>query len=88
VSGAFLLGWILARAETSPSGGLWLRWFGGIGFCGAFTTFSSVNLEMVEMANHGHWRIAVAYLLASLLCGIMAAWAGARYGIEKREAQQ
>ena len=88
VSGAFLLGWIMARAARSPGGGDWLRSFGGIGFCGAFTTFSTMNLEMVEMVTHGRWPLAVAYFASSFLCGIGAAWVGARWGIPKREALQ
>jgi fluoride ion exporter CrcB/FEX len=62
LSGAFFLGWILARAETGAENGDWLRCFAGIGFCGAFTTFSSVNLEMLEMIG------SQAALLAGVYC--------------------
>ena len=87
LSGAFFLGWILARAETGAESGDWLRCFAGIGFCGAFTTFSTVNLQMVEMMRSGSLATAVLYFAASFVCGVSAAWAGARLGASKREAR-
>jgi CrcB protein len=85
LSGAFFLGWILARAETGAESGDWLRCFAGIGFCGAFTTFSSVNLEMLEMMRSQAALLAGVYFVSSFACGIAAVSLGTMLGMNKRE---
>ena len=80
-----MLGWILSRAETGGSGGEWLRYFAGVGFCGAFTTFSTMNLEMVEMAQSGSLAVALGYFAASIVCGTAMAWVGADLGVKTRK---
>ncbi|MFM8715361.1 MAG: fluoride efflux transporter FluC [Spartobacteria bacterium] len=84
VGGAFFLGWILAHAESGARGGDWLRCFAGIGFCGAFTTFSSVNLEMLEMMRSHDAPLAAFYFFSSFACGIAVAALGAMLGMKKR----
>jgi CrcB protein len=88
LSGAFFLGWILARAETGGESGEWLRCLAGIGFCGAFTTFSTMNLQMVQMMQTGSAALALVYFIASFVCGIAMVSAGAKLGVEKRAAGQ
>lgn len=85
VAGSFLLAWILARAKAGDPVWERLRCFAGIGFCGAFTTFSTMNLEMVEMARLQAFSSAVLYFLASFVFGIVAAWGGACLAIKKRK---
>jgi CrcB protein len=75
----------LVRAETSADGGDWLRCFAGIGFCGAFTTFSSVNLEMLEMIRSQVALLAAVYFVSSFACGIAAVSLGTMLGMKKRE---
>lgn len=51
------------------------------GFCGALTTFSTVQLELVEMLDAGRLGLAVLYLTTSVvagLAGVQAATAFAR----------
>lgn len=51
------------------------------GFCGALTTFSTVQLELVEMIDAGRLPLAALYLAASVaagLAGVQAATAAAR----------
>ena len=51
------------------------------GFCGALTTFSTVQVEMVEMIDAGRVALACAYLVVSVvagLAGVSAATAVAR----------
>lgn len=83
LSGAFSLGWIIALDEVERGKRVWLRSFAGVGFCGAFTTFSSVNLQMVEMAQTGEVALAVFYFATTFLLGIGVAWAGAFVGMQK-----
>ena len=51
-----------------------------IGFFGAFTTFSSFGWETVHMLEDGEWLRASAYVLASLVAGILAVMLGIRAG--------
>ncbi len=43
------------------------------GFCGALTTFSTVQVELVEMIEAGRIGLACAYLAASLAAGLAGA---------------
>ncbi len=49
-----------------------------IGFCGAFTTFSTFGWEAVGMLEEGRWAAAGAYTTLSVVGGILAVLAGMR----------
>jgi CrcB protein len=44
----------------------------GTGFCGGFTTFSALELETFQLAQEGAWPLAVAYLVGSIVAGMVA----------------
>ena len=46
-----------------------------VGFLGAFTTFSTFSLEAVTLLEHGLGAQALAYIVASVVLCIGAAWA-------------
>lgn len=79
VSGAFLLGLVLAAAEargwsqevTAPL---------AVGFLGAYTTFSTFAYEGVTLGRADRLAAATAYLVVSVVVGVAAAWAGHRAG--------
>jgi CrcB protein len=48
----------------------------GTGFCGAFTTFSAVVVDVDRLLARGEPGTAVGYLAASFLGGLIAAFAG------------
>ena len=77
VVGATLLGyWFTTLPHTS-----YRRPLLTTGFCGALTTFSTVQLELVEMIDAGRAGLAVAYIALSLaagLAGVQLATAAAR----------
>lgn len=78
VLGAFLLGYLVARVwPTAPT---WLRAGLGVGLLGSFTTFSAVAVSLVSLGAAGQWMPALAYLAATLVLGLAAAWLGLRLG--------
>lgn len=48
------------------------------GFCGGFTTFSTFSSENLVLFHSGNTRMAIFYILASIICGVFAVWLGAR----------
>jgi CrcB protein len=77
VSGSFLLGVIgtLAARKMVPSSDA-LRLALGVGFLGAFTTFSTFELETHALFDDGEWLTAVTNMFASLFIGLLAVRAG------------
>jgi CrcB protein len=69
ISGAFLLGFLnilfLERLTLDP---LW-RLGIGVGFLGAYTTFSTFGYEVIMLLEEGSYRIAGLYTLLSILVG-------------------
>lgn len=76
--GAFALGMLVARVW--PSAPSWLRAGLGVGVLGSFTTFSAVVVSLVSLADAGEWGLAAAWLAATLVLGLGAAWLGIRWG--------
>lgn len=72
--GSFLLGWMLGKNVSETS--LILL---GTGFLGAFTTFSTLNWEMLQFQQQKQWLKAVIYLGISYTCGLCFAFIG--YGL-------
>ena len=79
-TGSFLLGFLVARtAGRSPSERL-LRPFAAIGFCGGFTTFSTLVLEIDQGLGRLAFGSALAYLSITVATGLLAAAGGAGVG--------
>jgi fluoride exporter len=54
----------------------YLRPFLGVGVLGGFTTFSTYTVEIHDLLGVGHWSLADAYALDSLVAGLLAVWLG------------
>lgn len=72
ILGALLLGYFVTRLQERLPLSSYRRPLLGTGLCGAFTTFSTMQLELLEMLDRGRWELAVAYALASVVAGLAA----------------
>ena len=48
----------------------------GVGFLGAFTTFSTFEFEAHARLEHASWLTATVYIVGSVLVGLIAVRAG------------
>jgi len=76
VLGCFCIGlfteWAGSKLGMSPETRLFLT----TGFCGGFTTLSTLMLEMNDFFRDGEWLFGGLYLLLSLVLPFLALWAG------------
>ncbi len=72
VSGAFLLGYLVTRLQERLPLSTYRRPLAGTGFCGAYTTFSTMQLELLKMLDRDRYGLALAYAVASIACGYAA----------------
>ena len=72
--GAAMLGWFVTRLGERLPPSTYRRPFLATGICGGLTTFSTLQLEALELSTGD----AVAYLAASALLGWLALAAGRR----------
>src|ERR671935_1679747 len=72
VVGAFLLGYFVTRLQERLPLSAYRRPLLGTGLCGALTTFSTVQLELLRMLDHGRIGLAVGYAAATVAAGIIA----------------
>jgi CrcB protein len=73
LAGAFVLAWASTRLTEVVAPTRYLRFLVGVGFCGALTTFSTLQVETIELARDGHPVVAIGYVAASLTAGMLAA---------------
>jgi CrcB protein len=74
VAGSFVLGVLAAAAPA------WLLTLGGVGLCGALTTFSTFSFESVRLLEQGRTGWAVLNVLASVGGALVAVAAGHALG--------
>jgi CrcB protein len=72
VAGAFLLGWFATRLTERLPLSQYRRPFLGTGFCGALTTFSTMQVELLRMLDGDRWTLALGYASASVAAGFGA----------------
>jgi len=69
IVGCVLLGYFVTRLQERLPITAYRRPLLGTGFCGALTTFSSFQLELLRMFDGGDTALALGYGAASLVCG-------------------
>jgi len=80
LSGAFLVGFLFTVLAERFLVAPWLRSTLLIGFLGAYTTFSTLSLETLRLAQDGARLLALANGAGTLVAGLIAVYAGVVLG--------
>jgi CrcB protein len=75
VTGSAALAYFATRLQERLPLSTYRRPFLGTGFCGAYTTFSTMQVEILTMLEHSRYGLAVGYAVASIVAGSFAIWA-------------
>lgn len=74
ISGAFVLGYLATRLQERLPQSTYRRPLLGTGFCGAYTTFSTMQVQALGMIEAGHDGLAAGYAISSICAGYLAIW--------------
>ena len=80
VLGCALMGLLVAYVLAHPARHPLWRPFLGIGVLGGFTTFSAFAADAVLLAEEGRGLASAAYVVATLIGGLLALWLGTTGG--------
>jgi CrcB protein len=72
VVAAFVLGYAVTRLLERLPVSSYRRPFLGTGVCGGLSTFSTMQVEVVRLVQADGYAVAIAYVAASLVCGLAA----------------
>ena len=72
VAGAFALGYFTTSLQERLPLSAYRRPLLGTGLCGALTTFSTVQVELVRMGQDGYAGLAAVYAATSIVLGFLA----------------
>lgn len=74
IVGAFLIGYFTTRLLERLPVSSYRRPFLGTGACGGFTTFSTMQVEILGMIEHQKYGLAASYGVASIALGLLAVY--------------
>ncbi|WP_343577117.1 fluoride efflux transporter CrcB [Mycobacterium sp.] len=74
IAGAFLIGYFTTRLLERLPVSSYRRPFLGTGVCGGFTTFSTMQVEILAMIKHHAYVLAAGYAVASITLGLVAVY--------------
>jgi fluoride exporter len=72
VAAAFLLGYAVTRLQERLPPSSYRRPLIGTGLCGGLSTFSTMQVELLDMIDAHAWAMLVAYAAATLIAGYAA----------------
>jgi fluoride exporter len=71
VLGAALLAYFATRLQERLPPSTYSRPFLGTGLCGALTTFSTLQIEVIKLCRNDHRLLGVSYLVVSVIAGLV-----------------
>ncbi len=74
LSGSLLLAYFATRLQERLPQSTYRRPLLGTGLCGAYTTFSTMQVEILKMLDHARYGLAIAYAASSIAAGLAAIW--------------
>src|SRR5579863_325645 len=74
VSGSFALAYFATRLRERLPQSTYRRPLLETGFCGAYTTFSTMQVELLRIVDAHRYGLAAGYALASVGAGYAAIW--------------
>ena len=74
IVGAFLLGYLVTRLLERLPLSRYRRPILGTGLCGGLTTFSTMQVETVQMIQRHHYALAATYTAVSVTAGLLAVY--------------
>lgn len=74
ITGSFALAYFATRLQERLPQSTYRRPLLGTGFCGAYTTFSTMQVEMLKLTEAHHDGLAIGYAAASITAGYAAIW--------------
>lgn len=76
ITGSFAMGFLLVLFSGGGTGLTYLKNLTGTGFLGAYTTYSTFSYEIINLVRDGEKGTAIKYFLASVIFGLVSAYAG------------
>lgn len=74
IVGAFILGFVTTRLLERLPLSAYRRPLLGTGLCGGLTTFSTMQVETLQMIEHQNYGLAAAYTVVSITAGLLAVY--------------
>ena len=80
VSGCFVVGLVIGALVDRHHAPQWIRAALVVGFCGAYTTFSTFAQETLDLAEANDYALAILNVSMSVVAGLIAVFAGQQLG--------
>lgn len=74
ITGSFALAYFATRLQERLPQSTYRRPLLGTGFCGAYTTFSTLQVEILKIVEAHRYDLAIGYATASVTAGYTAIW--------------
>jgi len=72
IAGTLVLAYFATLLQERLPPSTYPRPFVGTGFCGALTTFSALQIEVIKLFRNDHQALAVTYMATSVIVGLLA----------------